>query len=74
MDYKQLIMLKAIFNRTLHDAIINRRYKTIHAIMRTEYSTDLKLHNITSLYVDFKHLRADYLVSLEQETDYQWAL
>ena len=73
MTYKDLILLKAIFNENLHNAIINNRYKMIHSIMRTEYIEDIKSHNITSLCVDLKEVKREHIKELESD-NFKWAM
>ena len=77
MTYKDLILLKAIFNRDLHNGIMNQNYAKIHSIMRANYINDIKMHNITSLWIDFKELKFEYVKMLEQEkatTNFEWAM
>jgi len=72
MYYTDLVLLKALFNRDLHNAIVNKNKAKIQSIMRSRYMNDINMHNIVNFYIDCEQLKIEHENNLQE--DLSWAL
>jgi hypothetical protein len=72
MDYKDLILLKSLFNYELHDAINNLDSILVNEIMKVNYGHDIALHNINDFGFRITLLKMEHDKNLEDSL--KWAL
>jgi len=65
LSYKDLIMLKGLFNMELHNSIMRKERVKITEIMGNKYAYDMKLHNIYATEINCEELKSEY----EKEID-----
>jgi hypothetical protein len=72
MTLHALILLRAIFNEELNNAVLAKDADKVIALIYPEYSADVAVGYITDGTLDIEKLHADHTYQLEHD-DFEWA-
>lgn len=76
MNKKEFILLKAIFNKELHDAILDKDLNKIEIIFKAKYKEEIEdgmVENTNLTIEDVEELNITHLNEIKED-NFDWAL